>query len=327
MSGTLEIIKTPASGHPRAVFFTRSRSDGHRPDGPWLAIAAYEKGYAVVELGDEVVLRGWQEVRLSDEKAIARIREAGVWRERCFFVFNYQVGEILPDMVVLGEEFPISEEADSWRIVTAMSSLAFRVPDMDKDKSLQNLAFSDVFLRQAEQGDSLDIVLRPDDVYGWVLVWCRLLSGGRILRQTLPTWGTKQRAEIGRDVVAILTEPEQTAPSCSRAYSVGWGWNTAHLIAEDVRALGFSSAGDRMVVLRRDGGRDGEWVWDFRKARGGWIVPEAVLPAFSGDFAKELLGQRDEPWRWVCRISPDIRWLAIAAPGRIMISQIPNPSA
>jgi hypothetical protein len=323
MSKAFEIIKTPASGHPRAVFFTRSRSDGHRPDGPWLAIAAYEKGYAVVELGDEVVLRGWQEVRLSDEKAIARIREAGVWRERCFFVFNYQVGEILPDMLVLGEEFPISEEADSLRIVTAMSSLAFRTPDMDKDKSLQNLAFSGVFLRQADQGGSLDVVLRPYDVHGWVLVWCRLLPGGRILRQTLPLWGTKQRAEMGRDVVAILTEPEQTVPGCSRAYAVGWGWNVAHLIAEDVRALGFSSAGDRMVVLRRDG----EWVWDFRKARGGWIVSEAILPAFSGDFAKELMGHRDEPWRWVCRISPDIQWLAIAALGRILISRIPNPSA
>jgi hypothetical protein len=239
MSKSFEIIKTPASGHPRAVFFTRS--DGHWPDEPWLAIAAYEKGYAVVELGDEVVMRGWQEVRLSEDKAIARVREAGIWRERCFFVLNCQIGEILPDTVVLGEEFPLSEEADSWRIVPAMSLLAFRTPDMDKDKSLKNLAFSSVFLRQADQGGGLDVVLRPHDVYGWVLVWCRLLPGGRILRQTLPLWGTKQRAEIGRDVVAILTEPEQTAPSCSRAYSVGWGWNTAHLIAEDVRALGFSS--------------------------------------------------------------------------------------
>jgi hypothetical protein len=50
MSGVIEIIKTPASSQPRAVFFARSRPDGHRPDGPWPAIAAYEKGCAVVEL-------------------------------------------------------------------------------------------------------------------------------------------------------------------------------------------------------------------------------------------------------------------------------------
>jgi hypothetical protein len=38
MPGALEIIRTPASGYPRAAFFTRPRSNGHRPDGPWLAI-------------------------------------------------------------------------------------------------------------------------------------------------------------------------------------------------------------------------------------------------------------------------------------------------
>jgi len=49
MSGALEIIKAPASGRPRAVFFARPRPDGHRPDGPWPAIAAHEKGRAVAE--------------------------------------------------------------------------------------------------------------------------------------------------------------------------------------------------------------------------------------------------------------------------------------
>jgi hypothetical protein len=41
---------------------------------PSRAIAAYRDGYAVVELGEKVVLRGWRAIRLPQEGAIARVR-------------------------------------------------------------------------------------------------------------------------------------------------------------------------------------------------------------------------------------------------------------
>jgi len=106
-----------------------------------------------------------------------------------------------------------------------------------------------------------------------------------------------------------------------QAYAAGWGWNTFHLVAEGVEAAGLSPAGDRMVLLRREGE---QWVWDFRRIRGAQVLPGPVIPALSGE---SLAWLGDDPWQRVCRISPDLRWAVIAAPGRLLVARIPDPTA
>jgi hypothetical protein len=294
-------FKVPVFGYPCGAFFAHSR----------LAIAAYEDGYAAIELGEEIAFRGWREIRLPEKKAIVRIRGRHGWRERCFFACDRLIGEILPDRVAFREEVPLFEKrTPSWKIVPS-----WRAPAIQLQEGNRTLGgIGDLFILQPAPGADLDAILylgsRQDE--GWE--WHRLFPDGGSLRQKLPVG---DQFEMGANRVAVLQE----APYAGLAYVVGWGWNTAHLIEENVWALGLSPAGDRMVLLRRE--EDG-WVWDFRRIRGAQVLPAPVIPAFSGE---SLAWLGDDPWQWVCRISPDLRWAVIAAPGRLLVARIPDPTA
>jgi hypothetical protein len=295
------IFKIPIFGYPRGVFFTHSR----------LAIAAYEDGYAAIELGEEIAFRGWREIRLPEKKAIVRIRGRHGWRERYFFICDRLVGEILPDKVVFQEEVPLSEAGElSWKIVPSWGAPAIRLPEGNRMLG----GIGDLFILQPAPRADLDAILylgsRQDE--GWE--WHRLFPDGGSLRQKLPAG---DQFEMGATRVAVLKGPFYSG----LAYLAGWGWNIAHLVAEDVWALGLSPAGDRMVLLRREGE---EWVWDFRRIRGAQVLSGPAIPAFSGEPLARL---GDDPWQWVCRISPDLRWAVIAAPGRLLVARIPDPTA
>jgi hypothetical protein len=294
----------PVFGYPRGVFFASSR---RLP----LVIAAYEDGYAAIELGEEIAWRGWREIRLPEKKAIARVREGRGWRERYFFVRDHLIGEILPDEVVFWEEVPLFEEGGpSWKVAPSWGAPAIRSPSGDRMAG----GIGDLFILQPAPGADLDAILylgsRQDE--GWE--WHRLCPDGGSLRQRLPVGGW---FEMRASLVAVLEEPFYAG----LAYVTGWGWNVAHLVAKGTCALGLSPAGDRMVLLRRE---EEGWVWDFRRIRGTQVLPGPVIPAFSGE-ALARLG--DDPWLWACRISPDLRWAAIAAPGRVLVARIPDPTA
>jgi len=297
----MKIFKIPIFGYPRGAFFAHPR----------LAIAAYEDGYAAIELGEEIAFRGWREIRLPEKKAIVRIRGKRGWRERYFFVFDRLIGEIFSDKVVFREEvFLFGKRTPSWKVVPSWGAPAIQPPE--ENRMLGGIR--DLFILQPAPGADLDAILylgsRQDE--GWE--WHRLCPDGGSLRQKLPVG---DRFEMGATRVAVLRE----AAYAGLAYVVGWGWNVAHLVARGAWALGLSPAGDRMVLLRR--GKDG-WVWDFRRIRGAQVLPGPVIPAFSGE---PLAWLGDDPWQWVCRISPDLRWAVIAAPGKVLVARIPDPAA
>jgi hypothetical protein len=297
----MKIFKIPVFGYPCGAFFAHSR----------LAIAAYEDGYAAIELGEEIAFRGWREIRLPEKKAIVRIRGRHGWRERFLFICDRLIGEILPDRVAFREEVPLFEKrTPSWKIAPSWRAPAIQLPEGNRTLG----GIWDLFILQPAPGADLDAILylgsQQDE--GWE--WHRLFPDGGSLRQKLPVG---DQFEMGANRVAVLQE----APYAGLAYVVGWGWNTAHLIAEDVWALGLSPAGDRMVLLRRE---EEGWVWDFRRIRGAQVLPGPVIPALSGE---SLAWLGDDPWQRVCRISPDLRWAVIAAPGRLLVARIPDPTA
>jgi hypothetical protein len=296
----MKVFKIPVFGCPCGAFFPRPR----------LAIAAYEDGYAAIELGEAIAFRGWREIPLPEKKAIVRVRGRHGWREKYFFVCDRLIGEILPDRVAFREEVPLFENrTPSWKIVPSWRAPAIRSPSGDRTLG----GIGDLFILQPAPGADLDAILylgsRQDE--GWE--WHRLFPDGGSLRQKLPLG---DQFEMGANRVAVLQE----APYAGLAYGVGWGWNTAHLVAEDAWALGLSPAGDRMVLLRRE--EDG-WVWDFRRIRGAQVLPGPVIPAFSGE---SLAWLGDDPWQRVCRISPDLRWAVIAVRGRLLAARIPDPA-
>jgi hypothetical protein len=297
----------PTFSRARGVFFARStRSSRH-----YVAIAAYERGYAAIELGEkEIAFRGWREIYLPERKAIARLRGRRGWQERYFFACDRSVGEILPDGVVFREEVSLFEEGGpSWKIVISRGDPALRSPEGDRRLE----GFGDLYLFQPAPGADLDAILylgsRQDE--GWE--WHRISPTGDPLRQRLPVGG---QIEVGANRVAVLRE----APYTGFAYVAGWGWNTAHLAAQKAWAMGLSPAGDRMVLLRRE---EEGWVWDFRKIRRSQVVQGPILPAFSKEFPGRV---EDRPWEWIYRISPDLRWIFIAAPGRVLVARIPEPA-
>ena len=302
-----DIIEIPTSSRPRGVFFARS------PRHFIVAIAAYERGYAAIELGEEkgIAFRGWREIYLPERKAIARLRGRRGWHERYFFVCDRSVGEILPDRVVFREEVSLFEEGGpSWKIVISWGGPALRSPSGDRRLE----GFGDLYLFQPAPGAHLDAILylgsRPDE--GWE--WHRISPTGDPLRQRLPVGG---QFEMGASRVAVLRE----APYTGYAYVAGWGWNTAHLVAQKAWAMGLSPAGDRMVLLRRE---EEGWVWDFRKIRRSQVIQGPILPAFSEEFPGRV---EDRPWEWIYRISPDIRWIFVAAPGQVLVARIPELAA
>jgi len=287
------MVEVPARENPVAVFFPRSSR----------AIAAYRDGYAVVELGEKgekAVLRGWRVIRLPQGGAIARVREGHGWRERYFFPHGARVGEIAPDIVLIEGRVPLGAGA----IVNVGGLLEIRPEgDLVCWERIQRLGVMSIIV--APSG-LLDAVVRP------VVneqIWYRARPDGGREEWKLPVQGP---AELSPGLAVVIQD--------GQAYAAGWEWNAAHLVAEGVKAAGLSPAGDRMVLLRREGE---EWVWDFRRIRETQVLPGPVIPAFSGEPLAQL---GDDPRQWVCRVSPNLRWAVFAAPERVLVARIPDPA-
>ena len=283
------IVEVPARGNPVVVFFPL----------PSRAIAAYRDGYAVVELGEKAALRGWRAIRLPQEGAIARIREGHGWRERYFFPHGARVGEIAPDIVLSEGRVPLGAAA----IEYLGGYLEIRPEgDFACRERVQRVGVMSIIV--APDG-LLDAVVRPGVSEQ---IWHRARPDGGSEEWELPVRGP---AEMAPGLAVVIQD--------GQAYAAGWGWNTARLVAEGVKAAGLSPAGDRMVLLRREGE---EWVWDFRRrGRRPGLQPGQVLPAtaFRGE-ARPDGGLWEYPR---VRISPDLRWLVAAERGRVMIAPIP----
>jgi len=282
------IVEIPARGNPVAVFFPR----------PSRAIATYRDGYAVVELGEKAALRGWRAIRLPQEGAIARVREGHGWRERYFFAHCSSVEEIAPDTVLFFEKgVPLGAGA----VVSVGGWPAIRPGNASP------------FWKHAQHTGVMSIIVAPDGLLDAVVredvsrqFWHRAWPNGGGEEWELPVRGP---AELAPGLAVVIQD--------GQAYVAGWGWNTAHLVAEGAKAAGLSPAGDRMVLLRWE---DPVWVWDFRRIRGAQVLPGPVIPAL---IPAERLAA--DP-RAVCRISPDLRWAVFAAPDKILVVRIPDPA-
>jgi len=281
------MVEIPARGNPIAVFFPRSSR----------AIAAYRDGYAVVELGKKIVLRGWRVICLPQEGAIARVREGYRWRERYFFPHGARVGEIAPDIVLSEGYVPLGAAA-----IEYLGGLLEIRPEGDFPcrERVQRVGVMSIIV--APSG-LLDAVVRPG---ASEQIWYRARPDGGREEWKLPIQGP---AEMAPGLAVVIQD--------GRAYAAGWGWNTARLVAEGVKAAGLSPAGGRMVLLRREG--EG-WVWDFRRIRGTQVLPGPVIPAL---IPAERLGADSQA---VCRISPDLRWAVFAAPERVLVARVPDPA-
>jgi hypothetical protein len=285
------MVEVPARGNPVAVFFPR----------PSRAIAAYRDGYAVVELGEKAALRGWRAIRLPEAGAIVRVREGHGWRERYFFPHGARVGEIAPDTVLIEGGASLGAGA----IVNVGGLLEIRPEgEFVRWERVERVGVMSVVV--ASDG-LLDAVVRP---VRSEQIWYRARPDGGREEWKLPVQGP---AELAPGLAVVIQD--------GQAYAAGWEWNAAHLVAEGVKAAGLSPAGNRMVLLRREGE---EWVWDFRRIRGAQVLPGPVIPAFSGESLARL---GDDPWQWICRVSPDLRWAVLAAPGWIWIERLPEPAA
>jgi hypothetical protein len=281
------IVDVPARGNPVVVFFPR----------PSRAIAAYRNGYAVVELGGEAALRGWRAIRLPQEGAIARVREGHGWRERYFFVHCSSIGELAPDTALFFERMvPLGAGA----VVSVGGWPAIRPGNASP------------CWKHAQHAGVMSIIVAPDGILDAVVredvsrqFWHRVRPDGGSEEWELPVWGP---AELASGLAVVIQD--------GQAYAAGWGWNAAHLVAEGVEAAGLSPAGDRMVLLRREGE---EWAWDFRRIRGTRVLPGPVIPAL---IPADCLAADS---RAVCRISPDLRWAVFAAPERVLVARIPDP--
>jgi|GEM_PF-1881946 len=278
-----------ASFRPVSVFFPRSSQ----------AIVAYQNGYAVVELGEKAVLRGWRVIRLPQGGAIARVREQHGWRERYFFAFadKYMVGEIAPDTVVLEKEISLGPGA------VAIIGSGPAVRPGEKEPSWRHAQKTGVMSIIVTPSGLLDAVVQSDERSQF---WHRVRPDGGSEEWELPVRGP---AEMAPGLAVVIQN--------GQAYAAGWDWNVAHLVAEGVWAAGLSPAGDRMVLLRREGNG---WVWDFRKVLGSRILPGPVFPAL---IPAERMGTDS---RAVCRVSPDLRWAVFAAPERVLVARIPEPA-
>jgi hypothetical protein len=281
------IVEIPARENPVAVFFPRSSQ----------AIAAYRDGYAVVELGEKIALRGWRVICLPNQGAIARVREGHGWRERYFFPHGARVGEIAPDIVLSEGDVPLG----TGNIVNVGGLLEIR-PEGDI-----------VCWERVERVGVMSVVVAPSGLLDAVVrpvaseqIWYRARPDGGREEWKLPIQGP---AELASGLAVVIQD--------GQAYAAGWEWNAARLVAEGVKAAGLSPAGDRMVLLRREGG---EWVWDFRRIRGTQVLPGRVVPAL---IPAERLGADS---RAVCRISPDLRWAVFAAPERVLVARVPDPA-
>ena len=283
------IVEVPAREKPVAVFFPR----------PSRAIAAYRDGYAVVELGEKAALRGWRAICLPYQgAAIARVREGRGCRERYFFAHGGRVGEIAPDIVLRGERVPLGACA----IEYVVGGLLEIRPEGDFF-CWDRVEIAGVMSIMVAPDGLLDAIVRPT---ASEQIWHRVRPDGGREEWKLPIRGP---AELAPGLALVIQD--------GQAYAVGWEWNAAHLVAEGVEAAGLSPAGDRMVLLRREGG---EWVWDFRRIRGTRVLPGPVIPAL---IPVERLGADS---RVVCRISPDLRWAVFAAPEKVLAARIPNPA-
>jgi hypothetical protein len=284
------MVEVPARGNPVAVFFPGSSR----------AIAVYQDGYAVVELGEKAALRGWRAIRLPNQGAIARVREGHGWRERYFFPHGARVGEIAPDTVLIEGGASLGAGA----IVNVGGLLEIRPEgEFPRRERIQRLGVMAIIVAP---GGLLDAVVRSDERSQ---IWYRARPDGGREEWKLPVQGP---AEVAPGLAVVIQD--------GQAYAAGWEWNVAHLVAEGVRAAGLSPAGNRMVLLRREGG---EWVWDFRKIRRSQVVQGPILPAFSKEFPGRV---EDRPWEWIYRISPDLRWILVAAPGKVLVARIPEPA-
>jgi hypothetical protein len=254
----------------------------------------------VVELGEKgekAVLRGWRVIRLPEAGAIARVREQHGWRERYFFPHGARVGEIAPDIVLSEGRVPLGACA-----IEYVGGLLEIRPEGDF-----------VCWERVERVGVMSIIVAPSGLLDAVVrpvaseqIWYRARPDGGREEWKLPVRGSTELAPG----LAVVIQDDQ-------AYAAGWGWNAAHLVAEGVKAAGLSPAGNRMVLLRREGE---EWAWDFRRIRGTQVLPGPVIPAL---IPADCLGTDH---RTVCRISTDLRWAVFAAPERVLIARIPNPA-
>jgi hypothetical protein len=281
-----------ASFRPVSVFFPlcpRSR----------IAVVVYGNGYGVVELGEKATLLGWRAIRLPQEGAIARVREGHGWRERYFFAFadKYLVGEIAPDTVSLQKEISLGPGA------VAIIGGGPGIRPGEKKPCWRHAEKVGVMSIIVAPSGLLDAVVRSDERSQF---WHRARPDGGSEEWELPVWGP---AEVAPGLAVVIQD--------GQAYAAGWGWNTAHLVAEEVKAAGLSPAGDRMVLLRREGG---EWVWDFRRIRGTQVLSGPVVPAL---VPADCLGVDSQA---VCRISPDLQWAVFAAPERVLVARVPDPA-
>jgi hypothetical protein len=290
LPGLPRVPGCPSLFHPISVFFPLCSP-------PRIAVAVYGHGYAVVELGEKAALLGWRAIRLPNQGAIARVREGGGWRERYFFAGDYMVGEIAPDTVSLQKEISLGAGA----VVTIESGPAVRPGE--KKPCWRHAEKMGVMPIIVAPGGLLDAVVRSDERSQF---WHRVRPDGGSEEWKLPIRGP---AELAPGLAVVIQD--------GRAYAAGWGWNTAHLVAEGVEAAGLSPAGDRMVLLRRE---SQAWVWDFRRIRGTQVLPGPVIPAL---IPVERMGADS---RVVCRISPDLRWAVFATPERVLAARIPNPA-
>jgi hypothetical protein len=207
------------------------------------------------------------------------------------------VGEIAPDIISLQKEIPLGAGA----VVIIGSGPAVR-PGEKKPcwKHAEKLGVMSIIV--APSG-LLDAIVRSDERSQF---WHRVRPDGGSEEWELPVRGS---AEMAPGLAVVIQN--------GQAYAAGWGWNTFHLVAEGVEAAGLSPAGDRMVLLRREGER---WVWDFRRIRGIQVLPGPVVPTL---IPADCLGT--DP-RTACRISPDLRWAVFAAPDKILVARIPGPA-
>jgi hypothetical protein len=288
------ILDVPTREPARAIFFPR----------PDTAIAVYPNGWAEFSLGEPGKPASWRPRRIHDAGLVVREARGRFGRER-FLFFDRGAWEIAPGGVRSAEWEWIGPGAVSWHRGPASP---FRI---EPDRVWIGLCIykaSQIVVGENGEVEAIDISERPPSASR--LPWPRLFPDGQFREGIFPI-SDFQLLEVGIGLAAAIRG--------GRAYAAGWGWNVAHLVAEDVWALGLSPAGDRMVLLRREGE---EWVWDFRRrGRRPGLRPGPVLPAAA--FRGEV---RPDGGLWEyprVRISPDLRWLVAAEWGRVMIAPIP----
>jgi hypothetical protein len=285
------ILDVPTQKYPKAIFFPR----------PDMAIAVYPNGWAEFFLGEPGKPASWHPRWIHDAGLVVREAKGRFGRER-FLFFDLGAWEIAP-----GGIRPAEGERIGPGIVSRHRGPAspFRIEPDRVWIGLSVYRSREIVLGEDGEVETISISERLPS-----LPWPRLFPDGRFREGIFPI-SDFQLLEVGIGLAAAIRG--------GRAYAAGWGWNVAHLIAEDVWALGLSPAGDRMVLLRREGE---EWVWDFRRrGRRPGLRPGPVLPAAA--FRGEV---RPDGGLWEyprVRISPDLRWLVAAERGRVMIAPIP----